>query len=239
MNNADSPGGASQAGKVYDYLRDAIIEGDLPPGTRLLERELSERLGVSRIPVRDALPRLEAEGLIVAGPRRGSVVASMTLRDVDELFDVRTSLETLAARLAARRAAEGGADPAADPEAAAHIDRLAAGLARAEVATAAGDPGEIASANSALHEALIALAGSRMLAAMMSPINARVRWLFRLTSDRDPHVLCHEHRELCDAVLGGHVELAAGLALVHVERGRAPSLRSLAGQLPDLSEVSA
>lgn len=205
---------------MYEYLRDGIIEGELKPGTRLLERELSERLEVSRIPIREALPQLEAEGLITTVPRRGSMVTQLTLRDIDELFDLRTSLDVLAARLASNQARTGSAEG------------LRQAFARAELATTDGSPAEIAAANAAFHQAIVALSANRLLDTMMAPINARVRWLFRLTSDRDPGMLCTEHRELHDAICHGDTELAASLAFVHVERGRRPSLESLAGVLP-------
>ena len=206
--------------KVYEYLRDAIIEGDLAPGSRLLERELSQRLAVSRIPIREALPQLEAEGLIVTVPRRGSVVAQMTLSDIEELFDLRGSLDVLAARLASLRARTGST---------AGLDQA---FARAEIATTEGSETEIAAANATFHQEIVALTGSRLLESTMAPINARVRWLFRLTSDRDPTLLCREHAELHEAIRSGDVELAASLAFVHVERGRRPSLESLTGTLP-------
>jgi len=218
--DSDGPDGRSLVTKVYEYLRDGIIEGELPPGTRLLERELSERLAVSRIPVREALPQLEAEGLITTLPRRGSVVTQLTLRDIDELFSVRASLEVLAARLASRQPHE-------------HASALLSpAFARAELATAHGRQTEIAAANAAFHEAIVNLSGSRLLTSLMAPISARVRWLFRLTSDRDPGVLCTEHRELHEAICAGDTELAASLAFVHVERGRHPSLESLKDLLP-------
>ncbi|WP_405972774.1 GntR family transcriptional regulator [Streptomyces sp. NBC_00988] len=222
MSFTDSSGsdGRSLVHKVYEYLRDGIIEGELPPGTRLLERELSERLDVSRIPIREALPQLEAEGLITTLPRRGSMVTQLTLRDIDELFSVRTSLEVLAARLASGQAAERASA------------LLSPAFARAELATDEGRQPEIAAANAAFHEAIVRLSGSRLLNSMMAPISARVRWLFRLTSDRDPGVLCTEHRELYEAICAGDTELAASLAFVHVERGRRPSLASLTGVLP-------
>jgi len=222
MSVSQTAGGEDRprARKVYEYLRDGIIEGELEPGSRLLERELSERLGVSRIPIREALPQLEAEGLITTLPRRGAVVTQLTLRDIDELFSVRASLDVLAARLASQQ-------PRARATAA-----LEPALARAELATSGGSKSEIAAANSAFHEAIVRLSANRLLHSMMAPISARVRWLFRLTSDRDPGVLCSEHHELYDAICHGDTELAAALAFTHVERGRRPSLASLADVLP-------
>jgi DNA-binding GntR family transcriptional regulator len=210
----------SLSDKVYEYLREAIIDGELAPGTRLLERELSARLEVSRIPIREALPQLEAEGLIRTLPRRGAVVTQLTLRDIDELFDVRASLDVLAARLAAVRART-------EPS-----ESLGDAFARAEVATDGGSAAEIAAANAAFHDAILRMSANRLLDAIMTPISARVRWLFRLTSERDPELLCAEHRELHDAIRAGDADLAASLAYVHVERGRRPSLESLAAVLP-------
>ena len=83
--------------KIYEALRERIIEGALRPGERIRERELAEELNVSRIPIREAMPRLEAEGFIRTLPRRGAVVTEMTIGDVEELFVVRSSLEVLAA----------------------------------------------------------------------------------------------------------------------------------------------
>lgn len=206
--------------KVYDYLREGIIEGELPPGTRLLEREISERLGVSRIPIREALPQLEAEGFIQTMPRRGSIVTQLSLRDVTELFDVRTSLEPLAARLAAQRA---------DEQTRLDLDRA---LERADLATAGGGERDIAAANSGFHEVILRLCDNRLLQTLFAPINGRVRWLFRLTSERDPQAMCQEHHDLHAAICTGQPELAAALAFAHVERGRRPSLELLAGILP-------
>lgn len=74
-------------------LRDAILSGALRPGDRLLQEPLAEQLRVSRIPLRDALRRLEAEGLVRIGPRRGAEVSSLTPADVKELYDIRVALE--------------------------------------------------------------------------------------------------------------------------------------------------
>src|SRR5438874_11414386 len=89
--------------KVVDELRRRIIDGVYEPGDRLTEERLADDFGVSRNPVREAIRVLEAEGFLRAQPRRGDVVAQMSVQDVEDLFDVRMSLEELAARLAAQR----------------------------------------------------------------------------------------------------------------------------------------
>lgn len=78
---------------VTTALRDAILSGELRPGERLLQEQLADQLRVSRIPLRDALRRLEAEGLVRIGPRRGAEVASLSRTDVIEVYDIRISLE--------------------------------------------------------------------------------------------------------------------------------------------------
>ncbi|MBA3739494.1 MAG: GntR family transcriptional regulator, partial [Actinobacteria bacterium] len=79
---------------VTTTLRDAILSGELRPGDRLLQEQLAEQLRVSRIPLRDALRRLEAEGLVTMGPRRGAEVASLTTADVSEIYEIRIALES-------------------------------------------------------------------------------------------------------------------------------------------------
>ena len=88
---------------VFQTLRGAIIRGELKPGDRLLEMQLSETLGVSRTPIREAIRQLELEGLVVMEPRKGAQVASITEKDLTEVLEVRRVLESLAAELACRK----------------------------------------------------------------------------------------------------------------------------------------
>jgi DNA-binding GntR family transcriptional regulator len=200
--------------KIYEVLRERIIEGQIAPGERIRERELAEEFSVSRIPIREAMPRLEAEGFVKTVPRRGAVVTEMTLSDVEELFVVRSSLEVLAAKLAAQACADG-----------ASTERLFARLASAEQALAHSDDRAIAAANSAFHEEILSLSGNALLISLMGPINGRVRRLFRLEAERDQQVLCAEHKEMCHAIADGNTEWAGALAYAHVEHSRADSLK--------------
>mgnify|MGYP003604270036 CR=1 FL=1 len=88
---------------VCETLRDAIRKGILRPGERLMEIQLAEELGVSRTPVREAIRKLELEGYVIMMPRRGTYVANLSIRDVNEVFEIRTSLDSLASGLAAER----------------------------------------------------------------------------------------------------------------------------------------
>ena len=88
---------------VSETLRQAIQDGTLKPGERLMEIPLAEELGVSRTPIREAIRKLELEGFVVMVPRRGTYVANISLKDITQVFEIRSALEELAAGLAAER----------------------------------------------------------------------------------------------------------------------------------------
>lgn len=211
----------SLADKVYVEIRDRIMAGVLPQGSRLRERELADALGVSRIPLREALPRLEADGFIATSPRRGARVAQLTVRDIEEMYAVRLGVDVFAARLAALRAGAGA------PTAA-----LVTAIDVADAALADGDIDVITRANSDLHEEIVLLAGNSLLTAIMRPVTGRARWVSRLTSYPDPGVAQAEHHALRDAILAGNADLAAALEYAHIESGREPTLSALRGIIP-------
>jgi len=211
----------SLAGQTYLRISEKIIGGDYPPGHRLREREISVDLNVSRIPIREALPQLEADGFIETFPRRGAVVRGFTLKDVGELFDVRLNLEVFAARKAAEHIAAGGSSA-----------RLSELVSAAETATFANNFPAIVSFNAAIHAEIITMSGNSLLQTAMRPVLGRLRRLFALTSKRDPHAQYVEHLALCEAIHAGKPDLAAALAYAHIELGREPTLAELAGVLP-------
>ncbi|MFF0245425.1 GntR family transcriptional regulator [Streptosporangium sandarakinum] len=203
--------------RAYETLKRRIVEVELRPGERLVERDLAAELDVSRIPLREALHLLAAEGLVVIVPNRGALVSPLTPADVRNLFDVRESLEVLAARLAAGRA---GADDLA---------RLRGCLDRARDAVRRGDRRGIVTANAEFHAEIVEAAGNALLGTLMRPLDAQLRRLFLLTSERDPARQCTEHEELYTAIAGGDADRAAACALRHVADGREPTL-ALAGR---------
>lgn len=91
---------------VTETLREAIVSGVLKPGERLMEIQLAEELGVSRTPVRESIRKLELEGFVVMVPRRGTYVADLSIKDINEVYEIRTVLDVLAAGLAAERITE-------------------------------------------------------------------------------------------------------------------------------------
>jgi DNA-binding GntR family transcriptional regulator len=91
---------------AYEDIRDAILEGALPPGQRVKERDVAAQMGISTTPVKEALRRLEQEGLVVSQPRRGAIVSRLVQIPVEEIEEIRGALEAIAARLAAERMTE-------------------------------------------------------------------------------------------------------------------------------------
>ncbi|RKE19971.1 GntR family transcriptional regulator [Streptomyces sp. TLI_171] len=214
----DTPGDAHQslADLVYLRLRERIIEGEYPSGQRLVERELADGMGVSRIPVREAMQRLEREGFLTVQARRGAVVADFGPADAEHFFAVRESLEALAASLAAQHATAAGVRD---------LERI---LVRTRKAAEAGRLRETVSLNADFHREIVTLSGNPLLRDMMAPLDGRLRRLFRLTTDADSGLpMCTEHQQLLDAIKARDPETAATLARQHVAGTRAFALRTL------------
>ncbi|MEU0531085.1 GntR family transcriptional regulator [Amycolatopsis tolypomycina] len=201
--------------RVREELRERILTGRLRPGDRLVERELAEDLGVSRVPVREAIRSLEAEGFVVVQSPRRVVVRQLARVDVEELFDVREALEGLAAGLAAARAG------------AAERKQLERTLAEAARATTRGDVARIPALNSRFHDEIIAIAGNALLDTMLQPLAGRLRWL---TNQNERWAsLLEEHRRLYEAIASGDAERAKASAVEHVRVNREVTLRLLFG----------
>jgi DNA-binding GntR family transcriptional regulator len=200
---------------VRDELRRLVITGDLAPGTRLVEEALAARLGVSRNPVREALQHLATEGFVEIVPRRGAFVAEITPRQAEDLFDVRSALEPLAARLAARRADDGD------------VQALREVLDAARRATDEREFDVLAACNTEFHQLVVQLSGNDYLALLVAPMARRVQWVFRTSAPtRAPHSWT-EHEELLRAIADGDEEYAEAVARAHVAAARA-SYRDIA-----------
>ncbi|SDJ11157.1 DNA-binding transcriptional regulator, GntR family [Arthrobacter cupressi] len=191
---------------VRDTLRTRIFEGHYAPGTRLVERDLAAEFNVSRLPIREALRMLRQEGLIRDRASRGSEVAGLSAKDVEDLFDVRESLEVLACRLAAGRASEED------------LKRLSGLLDDAERFLAKGSVLEAHRANSEFHDAITAIANNNFLRSALEPLQGRMHWLFRHVSDLPE--LIQEHRELYAAIASGDPERAAAQSASHIGKYR-------------------
>ncbi len=198
--------GAPQSHELVSILRDRILHGDLAPGQRLVERTLASELGVSRIPVRDALNILRGEGFVSALPNRGMTVTALSPQDVEELFEVRESLEVLAVRRATERAT---------PD---EIDRLEQSIAASEAAWERSDTDAVGRCNQEFHDLLWKMAHNSLLSSLMEPLEGRMHWLLR--QNDDPRRLQAEHVAILAAIRSGDAELAARTALDHVQTSR-------------------
>lgn len=202
--------------RVLASLRQEIIAGSLRPGDRLVERELADRFGVSRVPVREAIRALVAEGFVHFETPRRTVVRRLTPNDVRELFELREALEVYAAGLAAERMT---------PEDLAEVEEL---LDRAAAATEAGDAELITDINSLLHDRILAMAGNALLTEALEPVAGRLRWMTR-RNEEWPQLLV-EHRELYEAIASGDPDRARAHALAHVRTNYRSTVRHLFGE---------
>ena len=201
---------------VYDEIKKMIINGDLRPGDDLRERDLAEMLGVSRVPVREALPMLERAGLAQLSPRRTARVTEITESDVTDHFELRIALEPLAARLAADRVAR-GADPAV----------LIAALADAHDAMECHDDQGFHGSNSLLHFEIERLAANPLLDEVMALLRERKARLNAIDPGGHATERHHEHVILVNAIAQGNGRLAEASALTHVELGHSRTSRAL------------
>jgi len=196
--------GASRADEAYDRLFAAIETGALAPGARLTELELCDWLGASRTPIREALGRLEGEGLLARDPSRGLVVAELDQGLVAELYAMREVLEGTAAALAARHASEAEIDALAD------IARRDEGLD--------GDPIRLARANRLFHEALFRSAHNRFLLRAVNALRQSMVLLGRTTLAQPgrPGTAREEHARIVAAIQRHDPEAAAEAARAHI-----------------------
>jgi DNA-binding GntR family transcriptional regulator len=201
--------------RVYDHLRAEILSGRLEPGAELAEVALSEQLGVSRGPLREAIGRLASEGLVTVRPRRGAVVRSLSKEEFLELYQVREALEMLAVRLAVPRL---GPEDVAVLEGL--VERMAAHAERDEVA-------EFFEGNSAFHVRLFEASGNAKLLELYEQLLAQLgRYRLRsltLRGNLDRSVA--EHAAILRAAKRGDADRAAHLMSEHI---RVPQ-RSLKG----------
>lgn len=200
--------------QVRDELCARIADGRVAPGDRLYENAIAEELGVSRIPVREAIRMLQSEGLVSVQPRRGVLVRRLDRQAVRDLFDIREALDVLAARLAAERAG---------PE-----DLLALGevIEAGRSALHSGDSVSIATANTGFHEEIYRLAGNELIPELLEPLMGRLRWHF--SQNREPQRVFGEHEELYRALATHDPDHAAEVALEHVRASRRMVLDMLA-----------
>lgn len=194
--------------ELVDRLRTLIVEGELRPSTRIHEGDLGKALGVSRTPLREALKVLASEGLIELVPGRGAIVKKLTPKDVAEMLDVLSALETLAARLACRHASD------------AEIARLRAVHDEMIACYDAGNRLEYYWRNQAIHTGIAEASGNALLAAMHATIQARLKRIRFIGNDEPPKwaAAVGEHEEMIAALEARDEARLAAVVSRHLEQ---------------------
>jgi len=193
---------------VFQALREAIISGELKPGERLMEVQLAEEMGVSRTPVREAIRKLELEGLVVMVPRKGAYVAGLSMKDAADVFEVRQSLEGLAAALAAERIT--------DEE----IEALERILLEINDAAEKNDLNLIIQKDAEFHNILFKASRNDKLVQIINNLKEQID-RFRIQSFENPgrlKKLVEEHKKIVEAISERNVEKAKKLAEEHIEK---------------------
>jgi DNA-binding GntR family transcriptional regulator len=176
---------------VVDRVRDMIVHGELPAGTKLNERVLCETLGASRTPLREALKYLASEGLVRLLPNRGAIVAPLERERVKQTFAVMGALEALAGELACRNATD------------AQINEIRALHYQMLVHHARGELADYFRCNQDIHAKLLEASGNEPLAEIYRSLNAnvrRARYMANLSRERWDHAV-KEHEEMLDALV--------------------------------------
>jgi DNA-binding GntR family transcriptional regulator len=203
--------------RVYETLLRLIGEGTLAPGEQLDEQVLASRLGVSRTPLRAAIARLSQEGLVVNLPYRGAFVREFTVEEIDGLYEVRATLEALAARKAAQRRS---------PE---ELETIGAILDECQAALEAGDVDAYGQADARFHRALAEASGNPTLVETLDGLRLRIH-LFRDLANRQPGLRERAERErelIVDALARRDGDAAAHLLEQHINSIRQTVLHQL------------
>ena len=202
---------------VFNTLRQAILKGELAPGERLMEIQLAQKLGVSRTPIREAIRKLELEGFVVMIPRRGTYVADISIKDINEVYEIRTSLEVLAAGLAAERISDEELET---------MQRL---LVEIGQHIEDGNIEKIVEIDTAFHDVLYKASRNKRLAGIINNLREQIT-VIRRRSMMYPGRLqntMEEHRILVDSIAAHDVDRAQNAARLHMENAEHTLLKDM------------
>lgn len=208
--------GSVNAGVAYEVIRRKIVTGEYGPSMRLIEQRLGEELGLSRTPIREALRRLEAEGLVQSQPNRSAQVRPIRIADIHDTYELRARLESYGAELAAQRALP------------ADLDAISAGIEAFSVAMAQVEPADVDSvqavheANATIHGAIVAAAHHRQLGSLLAR-TVDVPLVFQSFRKFDPDELARSHlfhQLIFAAIEAKEPDRARRLMLEHIFQGR-------------------
>ncbi len=192
---------------VFNTLREAILRGDLKPGERLMELQLAAKLGVSRTPIREAIRMLEQEGLAVTVPRKGAEVARMTLKDMEDVLEVREALDELAVRIACQKISEE------------QLERLRQVKRNFEMNTKSKDVKKIAESDVKFHDIIYEAADNPKLGSILNNLREQAyRYRVEYLKDASSYpVLIREHETILEGLEARDCEKATKAMHEHVE----------------------
>ena len=195
---------------VFKTLRQAILKGELEPGERLMEIQLAERLGVSRTPIREAIRKLELEGLVLMIPRKGAEVAKISESNLRDVLEVRRSLEELAIDLACQRIT------------AEELESLNKAEVDFKAAIGNGDAMQIAQTDEQFHEIIYNSTKNQKLVQILNNLREQMyRYRMEYLKDRQSHsLLVKEHEEIVQGLTERDADRALRVTNSHIERQR-------------------
>jgi DNA-binding GntR family transcriptional regulator len=201
----------SAAQRVYDHVKTGILQASYPGGELLTEGRVSERVGVSRTPVREALLRLEAEGLVRLYPKKGALVVPVSAKEAEDVLEARTLVEQYAAPRAWRNRAELVRD----------LEPL---VAKMREHHADGDMVGFNLTDRSFHERIVAAAGNDVLARLYRSLRERQLCIsgevMRVSAERMDHAL-RDHERMLELLRGGDEDAFVSLTDTHLQRALA------------------
>ena len=200
---------------VFENLRQAIIRGDVAPGDRLVESRIAEVLDISRTPVREAIHKLEREGLLRKLPHGGFTVVHLSREDIEETFGIRCLLESYAARLAALNHREEDLLPLEEK-----IREFQACLAKGRLE-------ELPRINTEFHNLFYALSQSPKLIKLINDLRDQIFRFRRILLKMDTRTSNEDHRNMLEAIRQRDVDRVEKLVKEHIERGKTIVLKAL------------
>jgi DNA-binding GntR family transcriptional regulator len=204
---------------VFETIRNAIITGDLKPGERVMEVQMAESLGVSRTPVREAIRKLELEGLIIMLPRKGAYVADLSVKDLTEVMEIRASLEGLAAGLASIRID------------AAEIEELEIYALKFHKSIDE-DVDALILRDFEFHDAIFKASRNERLIQLNNNLIEQVQRFREIYHKKvnKPKESSREHYAMVEAISNGDVDKAEKLARIHIENTEKAILKMMEGK---------